>query len=138
MINGYGRWLVLLVLLSILLQNSMVQEHCDEEQCDYVRRISCYGDVRHRQNLLFMDGVPFLIELRQKIPCLLMANVSCLFCDFAVESSSHLIFPCPFSYGVWTSIYSWLFFALRMRPQQWIISCNTVIWSSWMHRNKCI
>jgi hypothetical protein len=36
--------------------------------------------------------------------------ILCVFCLSDIESRNHVLFSCPFAYGVWTSIYRWLGF----------------------------
>lgn len=79
----------------------------------------------------------------------------CPFCDNSVESNSHVLFSCSYSWGIWMEILRWwgVFGALhnrcvpfsiawrslvprRHRGKLWLLVLGCVIWSIWFDRNR--
>jgi hypothetical protein len=81
----------------------------------------------------------------------------CVFCEGATETCNHMLFSCPFAYGVWLSVYGWLGFdgAYAMNGVDHFLQHGSLfggkkwkkikhlvwlatVWSLWISRNKVI
>lgn len=82
-------------------------------------------------------------------------NTLCPFCFLIVESNSHLLFTCSFSWGVWMEILNWWkiqgvfhnccdrfivewggLLKIKKRKKLWNMILGYVLWSIWYERNK--
>ncbi|CAL5348977.1 unnamed protein product [Camellia sinensis] len=84
-------------------------------------------------------------------------STSCTFCNSAVESSSHALLHCPFSWSICSSVISdwgilwcipysvaellnwWMSRKFRgFTSKVWRSIPLVVLWSLWKHRNECV
>lgn len=83
------------------------------------------------------------------------AQALCPFCEEALESNSHLLFTCHFSWGIWMRVLQWCGItgvlpnrciqfveawrrlnSFKRKAKLWNLILGCVIWSLWYERNK--